>query len=111
MYKELASLKAKSVYEEVDAILPNCKPVQCKWVLHIKQDKTGAISHFKAHLVTKGFTQIPGQDFSFTFAPIAHWDSIHTLLSLMAINDFELCQLNVKTTYSSSKNCLKVLPF
>lgn len=44
MYEELASLKAKGIYEEVDVIPPNHKPVQWKWVLHIKHDKTGTIS-------------------------------------------------------------------
>jgi Reverse transcriptase (RNA-dependent DNA polymerase) len=96
MHEELASLKAKGVYEEVEAVPPHRKPVQCKWVLHIKRDKTGAISHFKARLVAKGFTQIPGQDFSFTFAPVTRWDSIRSILCLAAINDFELRQLDVK---------------
>ena len=99
MHEELASLKVKGIYEEVEAVPPHRKPVQCKWVLHIKRDKTGAISRFKAHLVAKGFTQIPGQDFSFTFAPVARWDSICSILCLAAINDFELRQLDVKTAY------------
>jgi hypothetical protein len=33
---ELESLKAKGVYEEVHVLPPHWKPVQCKWVLHIK---------------------------------------------------------------------------
>ena len=99
MHDELASLRAKGVYEEVDIIPFNRKPVQCKWVLHIKRDKTGAISRFKARLVARGFTQIPGQDFSFTFALVARWDSIRSLLCLAAIHDFKLRQLDVKTAY------------
>jgi hypothetical protein len=99
MHEELESLRAKGVYEEVAVIPPDRKPVHCKWVLHIKRDKTGAISRFKARLVAKGFTQIPGQDFTFTFAPVARWDSIRTLLCLAAIHDLELRQLDVKTAY------------
>ena len=99
MHEELASLKAKGVYEEIPSLPPSRKAVQCKWVLHIKCDKAGEISHFKAHLVAKGFTQIPGQDFTFTFAPVARWDSIRSLLCLAAINDFDICQLDVKTAY------------
>lgn len=102
MHEELASLRAKGIYEEVETVPPHRKPVQCKWVLHIKRDKTGTISCFKARLVAKGFTQIPGQDFSFTFAPIARWDSICSILCLATINDFELHQLDVKTTYLNS---------
>jgi Reverse transcriptase (RNA-dependent DNA polymerase) len=96
---ELESLEAKGVYKEVQKLLPHCKPVQCKWVLHIKQDKDGTISRFKACLVTKGFTQIPEQDFTFTFTPVAHWDSICSLLCIAAINDLELCQLDIKMAY------------
>ena len=96
---ELELLKAKGVYEEVHTLPPHRKPVQCKWVLHIKRDKDGTISRFKARLVAKGFTQIPGQDFTFTFAPVARWDSIQSLLCIATINDFEIRQLDVKTAY------------
>ena len=96
---KLESLKAKGVYEEVHVLPPHRKPVQCKWVWHIKQDKDGTISHFKAHLVAKGFTQIPGQDFTFTFTPVARWDSIRSLLCIAATKDFEIRQLDVKTAY------------
>ena len=99
MHEELASLKAKGVYEEVDSLPAGRKAVQCKWVLRIKRDKIGDISRFKARLVAKGFTQIPGQDFTFTFAPVARWDSIRSLLSIAATQDYELRQLDVKTAY------------
>ena len=99
MHEELASLKAKGVYEEIPSLLPSRKAVQCKWVLYIKRDKAGEISRFKARLVAKSFTQIPGQDFTFTFVPVAHWDSIHSLLCLAAINNFEIRQLDVKMAY------------
>ena len=92
MYKELESLKAKGVYEEVDELLPGRKLVGCKWVLHIKCDKDFKITRFKAQLVAQGFSQIPGQDFIFTFAPTARWESIRALLTLTALYDWELHQ-------------------
>jgi hypothetical protein len=99
MHEELASLKAKGVYEPVTKIPDGRRAVQSKWVLHIKRDKNNAISRFKARLVAKGFTQIPGQDFNYTFAPVARWDSIRSILAIATINDFELRQLDVKTAY------------
>jgi hypothetical protein len=99
IHEELESLKTKGVYEEVTSMPPNRKAVQCKWVLHIKRDKDGTISRFKARLVAKGFTQIPGQDFTFTFAPVARWDSIRSILCIAALHDYELRQLDVKTAY------------
>jgi hypothetical protein len=74
--EELESLKAKNTYDPIQTLPPGCKAIQCKWVLHIKHDKMNYISRFKARLVAKGFTQIPSQDFTYTFAPVARWDSI-----------------------------------
>ena len=71
MHEELEALKAKEVYKEVAELPPGRKAVRSKWVLHIKRDKDGQISWFKGHLVAKGFTQVFGQDFTFTFAPVA----------------------------------------
>lgn len=76
--------------------------MQSKWVLHIKRNKDNSISRFKAHLVAKGFTQIPGQDFNYTFVPVVHWDSIRTILSITTLKDYELRQLDVKMAYLNS---------
>jgi Reverse transcriptase (RNA-dependent DNA polymerase) len=97
--EELASLTAKEVYEPVPCVPDGRRAVQSKWVLHIKRDKSNAISRFKARLVAKGFTQIPGQDFNHTFAPVARWDSIRSILAIATLNDLELRQLDVKTAY------------
>ena len=59
----------------------------------IKRDKASDISRFEACLVVKGFTQIPGQDFTFTFVPVARWDSIRPLLCIAAIRDYEMAHL------------------
>jgi hypothetical protein len=66
MHEELEALKAKEVYEEVKELPHGRKAVWCKWVLHIKWDKDRQISCFKGHLVAKGFTQIPRQDYTLT---------------------------------------------
>ena len=99
MHEELEALKAKDVYEEVSELPPGRKAVQCKWVLRIKRDKDGQISRFKGHLVAKGFTQVFGQDFTFTFAPVARWDSIRSILCIATLNDYELRHIDVKNAY------------
>jgi hypothetical protein len=99
LHEELESLKAKGVYRDVDEVPPGRKAVDSKWVLHIKRDGQGLISRFKARLVAKGFTQIPGQDFTFTFAPVARWESIRILLTIVASYDWELRQIDVKTAF------------
>jgi hypothetical protein len=99
LYEELDLLKVKRVYVEVDEIPPGCRPIDSKWVLHIKQDGQGLISRFKARLVAKGFTQIPGQDFTYTFAPVARWESIRILLTIVTSYDWELWQIDVKMAF------------
>jgi|SRR5216684_3324857 len=99
MHEELEALKAKDIYEEIKELPHGRKVVQCKWVLHIKQDKDRQISCFKGCLVMKGFTQIPGQDFTFTFTPITQWDLICSILCITALNDLELCHIDVKNAY------------
>jgi hypothetical protein len=99
MHKELEALKAKGVYEEVDKIPAGRKPVQCKWVLRIKRDQNGQISRFKGRLIAKGFTQIFSQDFTFTFAPVARWESIRSILCIATLHDFELRHIDVKNAY------------
>jgi hypothetical protein len=99
IHQELASLEAMNVYEEVNELPPGKKAVGSKWVLVIKRDENGDISRFKARLVAQGFTQIPGQDFTHTFAPVARWDSIRFILSVAAMNDWEIRHIDIKTAY------------
>jgi hypothetical protein len=99
MHEELEVLKAKGVYEEITELPHGRKAVQCKWVLRIKRDKNGQISRFKGQLVAKGFTQIFGQDFTFTFASVTRWESIQLILCIATLNDYELHHINVKNAY------------
>jgi len=103
IHRELASLDAMGVYQEVHDLPPGKKAVGSKWVLVLKRDENGDISRFKARLVAQGFTQIPGQDFTHTFAPVARWDSIRLILSIAAMNDWELRHIDIKTAYLNGK--------
>lgn len=99
IHEELEALKAKGVYKEVKALPHGRKAVTSKWALHIKRDSDGQIARFKARLVAKGFTQIPGQDFTYTFAPVARWDFICTILAISALEDCYLRHIDIKTVF------------
>jgi hypothetical protein len=50
-------------------------------------------------LVAKGYSQIPGIDFNDAIFPVVKHSSIRTLFSIVAMHDFELEQLDVKTAF------------
>ena len=54
---------------------------------------------FKARLVARGFTQEEGVDYNDVFSPVVKHSSIRILLAFVAKYDWELHQLDVKTTF------------
>ncbi|PHT95820.1 hypothetical protein T459_03702 [Capsicum annuum] len=50
-------------------------------------------------LVDKGYSQVPGFDFTDVFSPVVKHSSIRALLVIMAMHNIELEQLDVKTTF------------
>jgi hypothetical protein len=69
-------------------------------VFKIKQGANGEVERYKARLVARGFTQTYKVDYNETFAPVAKFTSIHCILALAALEDMEIHQMDVKTTFS-----------
>jgi hypothetical protein len=97
-----------AMQEEYDSLMTNNtwtlvplpvdrKPVSCKWVFKIKQGANGEVERYKARLVARGFTQTYGVDYNETFAPVAKFTSIRCILALVALEDMEIHQMDVKT--------------
>ena len=66
-----------------------------------EKDKDGNVESYKAQLVTQGFSQKPRTDYSDmgTFAPIMHFETLQTMLALVAINSWDMWQMDVKGIY------------
>ena len=75
------------------------KTIGYKWVFKKKTDMDGNVHTFKARLVTKSFRQTHGIDYDETFSPVAMLKSIQILLSIAAYYDYEIWQMDVKTTF------------
>ena len=78
---------------------PNRRLVQCKWVLRTKLNPDGSLKKYKARLVAKGFSQKKGIDYHETYSPVVRYESVRIFLSIVAAEDLELSQFDVKTAF------------
>ena len=99
MQDEMESLEKNGTWDLVK--LPkDKKPVRCKWIFKRKEAMSPSEpARYKARLVAKGYSQIPGIDFNDVFSPVVKHSSIRILLSIVAMHDYELEQLDVKTAF------------
>nr|GEX42753.1 retrovirus-related Pol polyprotein from transposon TNT 1-94 [Tanacetum cinerariifolium] len=99
MEEEVESLHKNETWELVK--LPKEKRViSCKWLLKVKDGIPGAESNqYKARYVVRGFDQREGIDFNKVFSPVVRHTSTRVLLFIVALQDLELEQLDVKTTF------------
>lgn len=101
MDKEMNQLDKLGTYTVTD--LPSGrKPVGCRWVFAIKHDANGNVIKYKARLVAQGFSQIPGQDFFATHAPVMRLETFRLIVSIAAHYDLELHQVDVIGAYLNS---------
>ncbi len=98
MDEELRSLQENEVWQVVPKP-PNRKIVDSKWVYKVKTDADGNLERYKARLVARGFTQVPGQDFDEIFSPVVRYDSMRLLLAISASKRWKPRQLDVKTAF------------
>jgi len=95
---EYDSMQTNKVWDLVD-IPAGRKPIGHRWVFKVKRDEAGRIVKYKARIVAKGYSQIPGTDFEETFAPVADWNSIRVVLTIAAADNMELVQWDVETAF------------
>uniref|UniRef100_A0A2N9GIC0 Integrase catalytic domain-containing protein n=1 Tax=Fagus sylvatica TaxID=28930 RepID=A0A2N9GIC0_FAGSY len=82
-----------------------------KWNVAINEEIENSkveAPRFKARLVAKGYTQKEDIDFNEVFSLIVKHSSIRVMLSMAALFDLELEQLDVKTTFLHAKNLVEI---
>jgi hypothetical protein len=98
MTEEYQSITKNDVWEIVPR--PKSKDVvSSKWLFKIKHVVDGSIEKYKARFVTHGFFQKEGIDYEETFAPMARYTSIRTIIALAAKMKWKLHQMDVKTAF------------
>ena len=91
----MESMYSNQVWNLVEA--PNgVKPIGCTWVYKRKREIDGKVETFKAPLVVKGVT--PRKKVSLKSSSLKLW-SIRILSSTADHRDYEMRQMDVKTTF------------
>ena len=84
---------------ELVALPMGRKVLPCKWVFQYKYVSDSEKPKYKARLVAKGFKQEHGVDYDEIFSPVVKMTTLRLLLGVMAIEDLELEELDVKTAF------------
>ena len=95
---EMDSMYTNKVWTLVDPP-EGIKPIGCKWIFKKKTDMEGNVITYKARLMAKGYRQKQGVDYDKTFSPVAMLKSIRILLAITAHYNYEIWQMDVKTTF------------
>ena len=84
MIEEYKPIMKNDVWEVVPR--PTGKSVVTfRWLYKIKHVVDGSVEKYKARSVARGFTQKEGIDYDETFAPVARYTTIRTIISLAAV--------------------------
>lgn len=75
------------------------RALQCRWVFVVKYNGDGSIDRYKARLVIKGFLQKYGVDYDEIFSPVIRMEVLRLLLTIAALLDLEIHQMDVKTAF------------
>jgi hypothetical protein len=101
MTEEYQSIMQNEVWEIVPR--PKSKDVvSSRWIFKIKHDVDGSIEKYKERFSAHVFSQKEGIDYEETFAHVARYNSIRTIIALAAKMKWKLHQMDMKTTFLNS---------
>jgi len=96
--EELGAHQSNGTWKTIEKP-PEVKIIGSKWIFKLKRNADGSIDHYKARLVAKGYNQCPGFDYIEIFTPTVRLSSIRVILALAALQDLELCSVDVSYAY------------
>lgn len=82
----------------VDLLLEKIS-ARCKQIYKIKTWSDGSIKRYKAHPITKRFTQEYSIDYEETFIPVVQLTFVRTFLAIVVVKYWQLFQMDVKNIF------------
>ena len=89
-FSEIRQLLTTKTFYFVDRSEASKSPITSRWVFKEKKDSQGNVVKHKARLVVRGFQQVPGTDFTETFASTATPPTWRVVLAIAAVQDLEI---------------------
>ena len=89
MIKEYQSIMKNDVWDVVPRLEGN-SVVTSKWIYKIKHVAHGSIEKYKERFVARGFSQKEGINYEETFAPVARYTPIRSVLSLATVMKWKI---------------------
>ncbi|CAI7773853.1 unnamed protein product [Closterium sp. NIES-54] len=102
MEEEIRSLVGMGTWELVERP-PGVNIMKNRWVLTTKYHINDTVEREKARVVVKGFTQVYGTDYDEMYAPVSSYVTLRIFLSIVAVLDLSLMQLDMKNAFLQSK--------
>lgn len=104
VFEELQQLKERGMWR-LKKLPEGRKAIENRWTFAKKFDPDGKLSRYKTRLVAQGFSQIPGQDFDQTYSPVMRLESFRNIVSLIAILNLDVGQMDIKGAYLNGNLC------
>ena len=98
MQEEIEALDKNKTWDLI-SLLQGRKAIGNRWVYKIKRDANNQVEQYRARLVLKGYAHKEGIDFNEIFSPIVRLAIVKIVLTMCAIFDLHLEQLDVKTYF------------
>jgi Reverse transcriptase (RNA-dependent DNA polymerase) len=109
-YPQFQKQWEQAILDEYDALIKNGtwtlttlpegrQAISYKWIFKHKLNQAGEVIRFKARLVARGFRQAYGIDYLDTFTPVAKLASLRILLTIAAMEDLEIHQMDIVTAF------------
>lgn len=100
MSDEISALEKNGTWQLVEPPV-NSDIIDCRWVYKVKETPQGK-TKCKARLVARGFSQVYGDSYWETYAPVVKSSSVRMLIACAVERDWIIDQIDVRNAYVQS---------